>query len=202
MKTFTDFTSNIFMMALLLTPSRLIWWCILYNVITEGKIRLIRYNVWNSLVALMCIFQFSVLPIKSNKNTLSSSSAFTPGFTLLCYSSLTCTVPVLFLTFMSLWSFQSYEYLRHSYKLLCWLKVLDHIIFWLLNALSNNRIRNMGLLQLFHINASSSNKVSRWLSTRDFQNALMLPHFKSLHKQLGNELNKFYWKKNASKKKK
>lgn len=129
LKTFTGFTSNIFMMALLLTPSRLIWWCILYNVITEGKIRLIRYNVWSSLVALMCIFQFSILPVKSNKTPLSSSSACTPGFTLLCYSSLTCTVPVLFLTFMSLWSFQSYEYLRHSYKLLCWLKVLDYIIF-------------------------------------------------------------------------
>lgn len=67
LKTFTGFTSNIFMMALLLTPSRLIWRCILHNMITEGKIRLIRYNVWSSLVALMCIFQFSVLPVKSNK---------------------------------------------------------------------------------------------------------------------------------------
>lgn len=61
--------------------------------------------------------------------------------------------------------------------------------------LSNNRVRNTVLLQLFHINVPSSNKVSRWRSTRDFQNALMLPHFKSLHKQLGNELNKFCWKK-------
>lgn len=71
LKTFTGFTSNIFMMALLLTPSRLIWRCILHNMITEGKIRLIRYNVWSSLVALMCILQFSVLPVKSNKKTLS-----------------------------------------------------------------------------------------------------------------------------------
>lgn len=129
LKTFTGFTSNIFMVAPLLTPSRLIWWCILYNVITEGKTRLIRYSVWSSIAALMCIFQFSVLPVKSNKTPLSSSSACTPCFTLLCYSRLTCTVPVLFLTGMSLWSFQSYEYLRHSYKLLCWLKILDHIIF-------------------------------------------------------------------------
>lgn len=131
LKTFTGFTSNIFMVASLLTPSRLIWWCILYNVITEGKTRLIRYSVWSSLVALMCIFQFSILPVESNKTLLSSSSACTPCFTLLCYCRLTRTLPVLFLTGMSLWSFQSYEYLRHSYKLLCWLKLLDHILFWL-----------------------------------------------------------------------
>lgn len=129
LKTFTGFTSKIFMVASLLTPSRLIWWCILYNVITEGKTRLIRCSVWSSLVALMCIFQFSVLPAKSNNPRPSSSSACTPCFTLLCYSRLTCTVHVLFLTGMSLWCFQSYEYLRYSYKLLCWLKILDHIIF-------------------------------------------------------------------------
>lgn len=78
LKAFTGFTSNIFMVAPLLTPSRLIWWCILYNVIIEGKTRLIRYSVWSSLGALMCIFQFSVLPVKSNKTLLCSSSACTP----------------------------------------------------------------------------------------------------------------------------
>lgn len=129
LKTFTSFTSNIFMVASLLTPSRFIWWCILYNVIMEGKTRLIRYSVWSSLVALMCIFQFSDLPVKSNNSPLCSGNACTPCFTLLCYSKLTCTVPVLFLTGMSLQSFQTYGYLRHSYKLLCWLKILDHVIF-------------------------------------------------------------------------
>lgn len=70
LKTFTGFTSNIFMVASLLTQCRFIWWCILYNVIIEGKTRLIRYSVWSSLVALMCIFQFSDLPAKSNNSPL------------------------------------------------------------------------------------------------------------------------------------
>lgn len=69
------------------------------------------------------------------------------------------------------------------------------------DVLSDNRARGVGLLQLFPIN-SSSNKVSGWLSTRDLWNALMLPHFKSLHKQPGNELNKFCWRRKKEKKKK
>lgn len=71
--------------------------------------------------------------------------------------------------------------------------------FWIPDLLSDNRVRRVGLLQLFHINTLSSNKVSGWLSTRDLWNALMLPHFKSLHKQPGNELNKFCWRKKKKK---
>lgn len=181
----------------MITQGGSVYNCLLDYKRTEVRVRLIACGEFSAFAALKPICQFFL----KYTHTYTALGPFAAWLMWLfsCKANTCCTCLVSScqapLVLPEL-------YLVLSDKLLWWLGKFDDIsfFFWIPDLLSDNRVRSVGLRQLFHINALSSNKVSGWLSTRDLWNALMLPHFKSLHKQPGNELNKFCWRRKKKKK--